>query len=502
MESLWTQTAPRVPDDRSAPPARTETLVVGAGLTGLALAWMLHRAGRRVAVIEARSVGAVTTGNTTGKLSLLQGQVLSGIRAHAGDDTLRAYVESNRAAQKWVTTEFEGVPGVVANETAITYAATEQGVQTLRREGDASVAAGLDVQWVENPSPDELGVPFAVRAALRLEGQYKLHPLLLLGALAKRLRDGGVPIITGSRMTAVDVEDHGVVARTRRGDVRCATLVLATGASVLDRGLLFAKLVPSRSFAAAYRLPTGTKAPSGMLLSVDDPSRSLRCDTVDGAPILIAGGGAHPTGRAESTGPLLAELDHWVTGNWVGAIRRTWWAAQDYRSVTHLPFGGALPRSGGRVFAATGYNKWGMTNAVASALRIAGRLQGDPPAWGVALDEHHASLPDVGETVQANASVGGHLVADWVRSGIAATPPEPPAEGTGRVVRRGMSPVAESTVGGVTRRRSAVCTHLGGILTWNDAECSWDCPLHGSRFTPDGEVLEGPAVDRLAAAEE
>jgi glycine/D-amino acid oxidase-like deaminating enzyme/nitrite reductase/ring-hydroxylating ferredoxin subunit len=386
-------------------------------------------------------------------------------------------------------------------ETAVTYAVSEQGVRTLHREREASLSAGLDVEWLEGPSTGELDLPFEVRAALRLEGQYKLHPLLLLGELARRLRGGGVPIITGCRMTAVDVEDHSVVVRTRRGDVHCSTLVLATGASVLDRGLLFAKLVPSRSFASAYRLPPGTKAPTGMFLSVDDPSRSLRCDMIDGAPTLIVGGGAHPTGRAESTGPLRDELDEWTTAHWPGAQRRTWWAAQDYRSVTHLPFAGMLPRSGGRVFAATGYDKWGMTNAVASALRIAGRLHGEPPTWGVALDEHHASLRDVGETVQANASVGGHLVADWVRSGITATPPEPPAEGAGRVVRRGMSPVAESTVGGVTRCRSAVCTHLGGILTWNDAECSWDCPLHGSRFTPDGEVLEGPAVVPLAAVE-
>lgn len=502
MESLWRQTASPIPDDHSAPPAGSEVVVAGAGLTGLTLAWMLHRAGERVVVIEARSVGAATTGNTTGKLSLLQGSVLSGIRSHAGDAALRAYVESNRAAQEWLRSELVDDPRLIAPDTAYTYAVTEPGVQTLREEHDAARAAGLDVERLEGPSRDDLGLPFDVASALRLEGQFKLHPMRILGELARRLRNAGVPIVTGARVVGADVEENGVIVRTERGDVHSARLVLTTGTAVLDRGLLFAKLTPSRSFAAAYTLPPGAPVPQGMFLSVDQPSRSLRSDSIDGDDVLVVGSGTHPTGRAESTLALLTEFHEWTLANWPGAQRRTWWAAQDYRSVTHLPYAGVLPRSGGRVFVATGYDKWGMTNAVASALRITGHLTGRPPSWAAALDEHHASLADMGEAVQANVAVGGHLVADWVRRGVAPGGDGPPPEGVGRVVRRGMSPVAESTVGAVTRRISGVCTHLGGILTWNDAECTWDCPLHGSRFTPDGRVLEGPAVHPLEPVEE
>lgn len=502
MESLWRQTAPHIPDDPSVPPKGSTVVVAGAGLTGLVVAALLHRAGMRVAVVEARSIGSVTTGNTTGKLSLLQGDVLSRIRAHADDETLRAYVESNRAAQEWVRREFGSVTGVIAERPAVTYATTTDGVMAIDREYSASQAAGIPVERTYRPPHDELGLPFEVEAALRLEGQYQLHPMRLLAELSRRLRADGVPIVTGCRLTDAEVDDHGVTVETTRGQIRCATVVLATGAVPLDRGFLFATLVPSRSFVVAYDLPHDMPVPDGMFLSLDDPSRSIRWDDFGGTRVLTLGSGGHPTGRAERTSALLSELDRWAASSWPGARRRTWWAAQDYRSVSHLPFAGTLPRAGGRIFAATGYDKWGMTNAVASALRIAGRILDHHQPWAATLDAHHAGLADIGEAVQANTSVGGHLVADWVRAGVAQAGDGPPEDGQGRVVRRGMSPVAESTVAGVTRRVSGVCTHLGGIVSWNDAECTWDCPLHGSRFSPEGKVLEGPAVARLSPAEE
>lgn len=502
MESLWTQTAPSIPDDASPPPSGSTVVVAGAGLTGLAVAYMLHRGGVRVVVVDARSIGSVTTGNTTGKLSLLQGDVFSRIRTHADDETLRAYVASNRAAQDWVQATVGAVSGIVAQRPAVTYATTPAGVEAIEREASAVEAAGVRVEHLSATSGDDLGLPFDVQAALRLDNQLQVHPVLLLAELARRLRADGVPIVTGCRLTDADVDDHGVTVETTRGSIRCATVVLATGAVPLDRGLLFATLVPSRSFVVAYDLPHEASVPRGMFLSLDEPSRSIRWDDVGGTNVLTLGSGAHPTGRAEQTSTLLSELDDWAQTSWPGARRRTWWAAQDYRSVSHLPFAGVLPRTGGRIFAATGYNKWGMTNAVASALRISGRILGPPPSWAATLDAHHAGMADIGEAVQANASVGGHLVVDWVRAGVVPGGDDPPDEGRGRVARRGMSPVAESTVGGVTRRVSGVCTHLGGIVSWNDAECTWDCPLHGSRFSPAGDVLEGPAVHRLAPAGE
>ena len=142
----------------------------------------------------------------------------------------------------------------------------------------------------------------------------------------------------------------------------------------------------------------------------------------------------------------------------------------------------------------------------AAALRIAWQLEisghrgGPHQEWARTLADHHVGLADAMDAVAANAEVAGHLAVGWARAEASGRQAGPPAEGEGRIVRSGVSPVAESTVDGALCRVSGVCTHLGGILSWNAVERSWDCPLHGSRFDARGVRLEGPAVADLAEA--
>lgn len=520
MRSLWLDTHPiTLPTHTGAEPERFssgtyyDAVIAGADITGLTTAVLLARAGKSVAVLEARSVGAAATGNTTAKVSLLQGTVLSGIRSHQGDDTLQAYVDGNREAQAWLLHYLDHRGVDYQRRTAYTYATTEEGRSALEQELDACRAAGLDAAWTE-----ETELPFPVTGALRLEDQAQIHPMALLQALLEELDERDGTVLEGVRVTGAadtDRSDVPLTVDTTAGTLTADQLILATGAPIMDRGGHFAKLTAHRSYALSFRLPVESKeqSPKGMYLSADSPNRTTRTvpmpeGTDAGEELLIVGGSDHVVGRAQSQGyachqKAVDELEAWTQEHFPRAERTHSWAAQDYRAATSVPYIGALPRGGGDIYVATGFNKWGMTNGVAAALALASEIlhhdlgSGGTMHWAQTLMNTSLTGPTLLTGVKDNLQVGAHMLSDWTQAALRSLPEEAPAEGQGVVGRRDGRPVAVSTVDGQTCELSAVCPHMGGLLTWNDAERSWDCPLHASRFSHDGTLLEGPAVEDL-----
>jgi nitrite reductase/ring-hydroxylating ferredoxin subunit len=230
-----------------------------------------------------------------------------------------------------------------------------------------------------------------------------------------------------------------------------------------------------------------------MFINVERPTHSIR--THEGK--LLVGGNGHGVGRHPSPRRAVAELEAWSRRGWPTAVRTHAWSAQDYSPPHHVPFVGALPRGRGRIYLATGFDKWGMTNAVAAAMTLAADLLGEHTAWQRAL-RHRVTTPIAFATgIGENAAVGWWYVKGYARALSRPLPAEAPAEGEANIGRMGLRPAGASTIGGDTCTVSLVCPHLRAALTWNDFESSWDCPAHGSRFSANGARLEGPAKSGL-----
>ena len=495
--SVWEDRHPRTPSAAAEVTGEADVVVVGGGLTGLTTALLLGRAGRRVVVLEADHVGAGTTGRSTAKVSLLQGTRLSQISGKHPDSVLRAYVEGNREAQAWVE-HFCAQHGVdLQHRPAYTYANGARGEREVRQEHEAAQRAGLPTEWV-----DEVDLPFPTRGAVRLADQVQVDPLALVQALAREATAHGVTVLEGTRVLEV-TRGGPYRLQTEHGAIDAVTVVIATNIPMLDRGGFFARMKPARSYGLTFRTPG--PAVDGMYLSADQPSRSLR-DVPDGpaGDLLMVGGNGHPTGRGGSTEQRLDEIRAWTLEHWPGAQETHAWSAQDFLPHHELPFAGPLVPGNDHLLMAGGYSKWGMTNAVAASLALSGRILGGHLEWADAWRTWRGrETRGLAKAALVNAEVGWHLTQGWVKPllpGRGATP----EEGQGTVHGEGLlrRPVAVSRTDGQEKRVSAICTHLGGIVAWNDSERSWDCPLHGSRFDADGKVLDAPATCGLARRSE
>lgn len=457
LTSLWEDLHPSTEPTQAIVAGEWDALVIGAGITGLTTATLLARAGLGVAVIEARHVGAGTTGRSTAKVSLLQGTQYSRISRRHSDGVLRGYATANAEALAWVTRFCDDHGVGYQRRPAYTYATSERGERSVRAELTALHKAGVDdAEWV-----DEAPLPFPIAGAVRLADQVQVDPLELLAGLRAEAVGHGATIIEGARVQRL--EGHGpYTVRTDAGEATAPLVVVATNMPILDRGGFFARAEPARSYGLAYR--TAERAVDGMYLSADSPSRSLRDAPAPEGSLLLVGGDGHKTGSSTSELGHLAALRDWTREYFPDAVETHAWSAQDYVPHHALPYAGPILPGTDQLLFAGGYSKWGMTNGVAAALALAGRILGGHQEWASTFEPWRThELPGVPDSLRLNAAVALEMTSGWIRK-IATSDDAP------------------------------VCTHLGGVLRRNDAEDSWDCPLHGSRFAPDGSVLEGPAT--------
>ncbi len=453
--SLWVATTPDFPE---YPPldgdATSDVLVIGGGMTGLQTAYLLKLAGLSVILVERRRLARGVSGHTTAKITALHGLAYHHLTQTFSREAAEAYAAANTAA-------LDDIVGIVRRETidcglerdaACTYATTDDERRQVEREVRAAQDAGLAAEF-----RDGLPLPYETLGGAWLDGQACFHPVRYLKALAELVHGGGCRV--HEMTTALELDEDAARVKTDRGVIQAQYVVVATHAPVFDHGPLSMRLMARRSYVVAAPLPDPL---SGMYISASENHHSVRTQEIDGQQWTITNGEPHRTGEGGDERERYLSIQGWTDERFVLRPQYYDWATQDIFTVDDLPFIGRYRKDDARIFTATGFKGWGMAHSMVAARVISDAIQRKENDWAGLYDPWDRSFTKGAGALlsQAAESIKG-LVIDKLISGDPA------------------------------------CTHMGCTTKWNEAERSWDCPCHGSRFDERGEVVHGPAIAPL-----
>lgn len=453
-KSLWLQSAypyeafPTIVND-----VQCDVCVVGGGLNGIATAYFLAKQGKDVVLLEKDSILAGATGNSTGKLTVQHDLIYAQLIQKFGPDGAKLYYDTNRNAVEFGR-DFAH-KGELTTANSILFSQTEVGKAQLKNEIEAYKIIGIPGQLGRN---SELPIPFL--STLTIEDECQIHPVRFGQSLAKQAVDAGVRIYEQSSVETMDFENCSLTTGENT-QIQYKDLVLSTHYPIEAlKGLQVLKLAVDRSYIVAAH---ANMALSGQYISVDAPKRSVRTAKFDGETYFLLSGAHHTAGTEGETSKYYETLYADVKDTFRLSTFVTGWSAQDPETPDLIPYAGQITPSLSNVYISTGNRKWGLSNAISSAEIISDQIVGRKNAATELFAPHRTKA-------------GAQLLQALKLTGLV---------------------LKEFTTGHIMRMDAPICTHLGCRTRWNNAEQTWDCPCHGSRFRKDGSVLEGPATRPL-----
>lgn len=475
MKSIWTETTKIPPRQPLTEDQSVDVAVIGAGMAGILTAYFLSRQGMKVIVLEADRIGSGQTKNTTAKITSQHGMIYEKLIKTLGREKVRLYGEGNQAAidKYQEIIEKEAIFCGFKRLPAYLYAKEGNSAkEKLIREAQVASQLGLPAHFCE-----KLSLPFETAGAVCFEDQAQFHPLKFIEGLAEKLK-----IYENTRV--LKVKGHWI--QTDRGKVNARQIVFAVHYPMLIvPGFYFLRLHQERSYVTAYE---GAAPLEGMYYSIDQNGLSYRSY----GELLLAGGGAHRTGKNERGGRY-EEIRRKVEQDFPGLRERAYWSAQDCLTHDGLPLIGKYSVFRPYWHVVTGFGKWGMTFSMLGAMILSDNIAGrENPYARLFSPQRWNFFPSLKKwIIDFGESAAGLL---WLRHFWNLPKESELLKGQGGVVRKGVRRYGcYREEDGTLHRISLRCPHMGCELSWNPDEKSWDCSCHGSRFDYHGNLIDDPA---------
>lgn len=492
--SLWMRTSVLTDEPPLTEDLAVDVVVVGGGITGLTAALLLQTAGARVAVLEARKLAAGTSGYTTAHLTAALDTRYQVLEHKFGQEATRLVADSQMAAidriealiaELEIDCDFQRVPAWLYTEQA-------SDLEPLEEEARAAARAGLDAHL----TPD-VPLPFPTRGGLRFQHQARFHPRKYLLALARAVKARGGRIFEQSRVVAFD-DGAPCEVRTQQARVRARDVLLCTHLPI-NKFFFATVAAPYRSYVVTAKLRD--EPSDGLFFDTAEPYHYLRRQQTAHGALWLIGGADHKVGKKRDTEACFRQLEDYARSRFAVEAFVDRWSAELWEPVDGLPYIGRNTLSR-HIRVATGFSGNGLTSGTLAAMILTDQLTGKPNPWAEVYDSQRVKpIASARRFLTENLDFPRHLVGDRLKPAETRSLADVP-RGEGRLVSvKGEKLAVYRSEQGELQACSAVCTHMYCHVQWNGFEKTWDCPCHGSRFEPTGEVIDGPAVRALPRRE-
>ncbi|WP_092191606.1 FAD-dependent oxidoreductase [Desulfomicrobium norvegicum] len=501
--SIWMATGQEPESTPLSENMHADVCIVGAGIAGMTTAYLLSRTGRTVIVLDDGHIGGGMTERTTAHLCNAIDDRYFEIEHLHGEKGAILAAESHTAAidrieaivvEEGIDCEFERLDGYL-------FVPPNGSKDVLERELNAAHRAGLtDIDRVGRAPIDD----FDTGMCLCFPRQAQFHPMKYLEGLKYAIERNGGRIFTGTH--AGKIEDGARIETDSGFAVTADAIVMATNTPVNDIVTIHTKQYSYTTYVIAARIPRGSVT-RALYWDTDDPYHYIRVQSVsaqdgDDYDLLIVGGEDHKSGQADDGDQRYENLEGWARERFpmIENIEMRW-SGQVMEPVDGLAFIGRNPGDQ-NVYIITGDSGMGMTHGTIGGILVTELIVGDPCPWESLYDPSRITLRTSLQYARENINVAVQYFEGYLSGGDVDSPEEI-APGEGAIVRRGIAKVAVyRDEEGTLHERSAVCPHLGGIVSWNTSEKTWDCPCHGSQFDSYGRVITGPANSDLGSAKD
>lgn len=468
---------------------KTEICIVGGGITGVSIAYEMALRGYKVMLVEAFRIGSGQTGRTTAHLTCQLEEQFSELLKMHDEETVRVFYEAHRKAidlieenilKENISCDFKRLDGYL-------FQGINFNQEKMWKEVEAARKCGAELEYIETVPVlnDEL-------PGLRFKNQAQFNPLKYISGLIKAMSKMDVTIYEGTHIQDMRQEDReNWILLTDSGyQINAHQLIVATNTPVNNRFHIHTRQSAYRTYAMSFKV-TSLITENCLLWDTEDPYHYIRF--VDGA--LVVGGEDHRTGQAPDHDPF-AQLETWSRQkfSFINEVIHKW-SGQVFEPMDQIGFIGRNPGLEKNVYISTGESGLGMTSAVIASKIIPDLIETNAHPWAAVFDPTRPLVKGLKDFVIENLNVARQYT-DWITPSEVTSLDEIPIDGGG-LIREGVTKTCFYHDADHFERKSAVCTHLGGIVHWNDIEKTWDCPCHGSRFNTKGKVIEGPSLSDL-----